>query len=174
MRHVLGALVGLAVLASCGEEVPAEELEGTYEVVERVEGPCEGPFEPNLPSPDDRYFQLIDDVRAGGEPLIAYHDCTAPDDCSTMPNLLRSFGPVSGGWGSTLATADTGCVLRYTRRELFPTDDGVEIIRTTYSETDESLTTSETCTNAEANRRGDRMPCVSVVEIRAEKLGPVP
>jgi hypothetical protein len=172
MRHPTTALAAVLALAGCAEEVPASELEGTYEIVERVEGPCGGPLESSPPSADDRYFRLEEDVR-GSEPLIAYFDCSGPDDCSTTRDLLRSFGPVSGGWGSSLATASTGCVLRYTRRELFPTDDGVEIIRTTYQETDESLV-GDDCSNAEANERGDRMPCVSVVETRATKLDPEP
>jgi len=168
--------MALLVLASgiggCGEGLSASELEGTYAIVEREEGPCEGPLEPNLPSPDDRHFQLVEEDR-GGEPLLAYYGCEAPDDCSTTRDLLRSFGRSGGGWEASLANAESGCVLRFRRRALFATESGVEIVQTVYRETDDSLPIEE-CTDMEANRRGDAMPCVSVVEIRAERIGPAP
>ena len=169
MRYASATLALVFGIGGCGEGVPASELEGTYEIVERVEGPCDGPLEPSLPSPDDRHFRLVEEEEAR-DTLLAYYPCTGPEDCASRRDLLRSFGPVPGGWEATLANADTGCVLSFRRRELLLTDDGVEIVQTAYRETDESLVGDDECTAAEANRRGDRMPCVSVVETRARRL----
>lgn len=171
MRHPTTLLAAVLALAGCGEAVPeASELEGIYEIVEREEGPCEGPLESDPPSPGNRYFELEAESDGGEELRLAFYECTGPDDCTTDADLRRSFGRTGGGWGATFATASTGCVLRFTRRELFLTEDGVEIVQTTYRERDESLTTDAECNDLEANRRGDRMPCVSVVETRAQRL----
>jgi len=166
MMKSLGPVIGIVALLGCGEGVPPRDLNGVYEVTERLEGACDGELEPSTVSPGDRFFELEyteDPVR------LEYHTCSSADDCSATTDQARSFGPSGSNWNGTLATSSTGCVLRYRVRELFPTDEGVEIIQTTYGETDDSLVGDE-CNDLEARDRARRMPCLTVVETRATQL----
>lgn len=160
----------------CGEGISGQELEGAYEVVERVEGPCEGPFESDPPAAEDRYFELRLEDPSGAPPVLAYYPCAAPGDCDAMDDLRRSFGPTGSGWAGAIFTAtDLGasCVLRWRLREVFPTDEGIEIVESVHQETDDSLSSDE-CQDLEASRRRDRMPCVSRTETRARELDDSP
>jgi len=162
-----GTLLGLVGLLGCGDGVPPEELGGAYEVTERLEGTCDGSLEPGTPSPGERYFQL--EYTEEPSERLEYFTCSGPSDCSSTADQSRSFGPAGRAWRGSLATSSTGCVLRYRQRELFPTDEGVEIIQTVYQETDDSLVGDE-CNDFVARDRGRRMPCVSIVETRARSL----
>ncbi len=168
MRHAHGWVLAIAVFAGCGDGTPPQELEGVYRVTERLEGDCDGALEPGTVSPTNRFFELVYNGELGRDRL-EYRRCDDASTCSSSAVQDLSFGPGGSNWNGILATASTGCVLRYRLRELFLTDDGVEIIQTTYGETDESLTPEE-CDPQEARDRARRMPCLSVVETQAERL----
>lgn len=166
MRITLAALVGLMALGACGEDVEPEAFDGVYEVTERVEGSCDEVLEPSIPSPGERFFALEWEPR---QYRVSYFTCSSADSCSTSADVPRSFGPVDGGFNGVYSTASSGCVLRHRVRELVETDEGVQIVQTTYQETDETLE-GDACHALEARRRGRSMPCVSVVETLARRL----
>ncbi|MBO6936467.1 MAG: hypothetical protein JJ863_15955 [Deltaproteobacteria bacterium] len=175
MKHVSGSIVAVALLVSCADRTPPTDLDGMYEVTERLEGSCDAELTPATIGATGRFFRL--EYTEGSSPVrraqLEYFRCDTadPDSCSPTSSQDLSFGPAGSTWSGSLATASAGCVLRFRHRELYESDEGVEIIQTTYGETDESIPTeADGCEDLEALDRGRRMPCLSVVEIRAALL----
>lgn len=158
----------LMILLACGGSESAADFDGDYELVEQLSGPCDGPLEPVPIEPTDQFFRFSAEPFADGT-LVAYYSCAAPGDCNDTFDLFRSFGRTDGVWVTTVATAVApGCLLRFRRRELTATDDGVLIIDTVHEALDESLPDDE-CVQATARARGESMPCVSTTELVAER-----
>lgn len=166
MRTRIAALV--IAVAACGGGERASDFDGDYELVEQLSGSCEGPLEPAPIEPTDRYFRFAAEPFGGGK-LVAYYSCASPGECNDTFDLFRSFGRSDGRWATTVATAvSPGCLLRFRRRELVMTMQGVLITETVHETLDETLPEAE-CVQATARDRGETMPCVSASELVAER-----
>ena len=161
------AIIGYA----CGGEDTAERLEGDYEVTDEARaGDCESPLDPVDVEPTERYFHLEHMVLDDGGALLAYYPCAGPGECNDVHDLFRSFGRVDGQWVTTVATAIApGCLLRFRRRVLEGTGDGVLIVDRAYEQLDDTIDDAA-CVQALARERGDSMPCVEVTEITARRV----
>jgi hypothetical protein len=158
-------------VAACGDGSGSSGFAGDYELVSitLIEGSCSGTGAQQTILPEDQYFQLTDEDIFGA-PMVGFRACTAVAQCDADWDLFSSFGEMDGGgWGSTMSSASisgTGpCYLTHVQRELTrATPDSIVIVTTRYEDTDDTLTTAETCTYEAAEARGTTMPCTSKEE----------
>jgi len=155
------ALLLAAAAAACGGD--AVDLTGVYRVDSAVESaPC-GEDRPVARPPAYLKFSRGDFL---GNPFYSYEACTdaAAADCAPIGGLLEGFfEPRDHGWAgySSYASGPDGdCQLRI-QDKAATLGDGVIVIEEHVYREDHVALPAGGCTPAEAEHRGDAMPCVA-------------
>jgi hypothetical protein len=158
-RLVAAALVACA---ACGEQGPVD-LSGTYRVQSHEASMC---------STDQPVPMPIAYLRVSSGPPYAIDACAGTDDTTCTP--FASFpDQVDGGWrrGAASVLVNTelaACDLTFLDATALRDDDTLSVETTTY--VDRIAADSPVCTEAEAARRGLKMPCNSHELIVAARL----
>jgi hypothetical protein len=162
-------LLAVVVVACGGGEV---DLTGVYRVESAVR---------SAPCGDDRavvdppaYLKFSRGELFGG-PFYSYVECAdeAATDCVVVGGLLEGFfEPRDHGWvgySSSATGPDADCQLRVQEQEATLGDDVLLVEEHVHREDHVALPPGR-CTPAEAEARGDAMPCVSHARTIATRL----
>ncbi len=155
--------------ACSSEPEPRELFAGDYETAEyALRAGCSGPETPATIADGDRYFRLADET-LGGQPIVAYYECSAPSRCDDVYDLSKTVGRGPEGLSLHIAIGGgTPCKLTFRKRTLTRTASGVQYSIDVHQQTDDTVAADQ-CTSDEARRRATAMPCVEQRLLRATK-----
>ena len=164
--HVIGIVAAFG--GGCSDDV---DLSGIYRVdVDVASRPCGN----DVPVTSGSTYVKLTKGKLFGTDYFAYEGCTdeAGTDCASVGGVLGGFfEPIDGGWlgrSSFASNSGLNCSLGITKTTAILDGDQLVIDGSTHQ--DRIEIDQNQCTPAEAENRGDAMPCTDHDRVEATQL----